>query len=295
MRQSSLLLLPLFLSLIACNGKSVEQALAPDPQLTASPSADVPTPSLKQSKAAPLPSPKPGLGGYTDLDTTPQELRPYLDDLLKLELIQRLCNPAPCTTFQPNQAIQRREYARWLIAANNRFYRDMPLKQIRLAIATAEPAFTDVPQTDSDFASIQGLAEAGLIPSHLGNDKAPKTFRPDAPLERTDLILWKVPLDIRKSPPAATVEQVKQNIGFQDIQKMTPAALNAIFADYQNGDQANFRRAFGYTTIFQPQRTVTRAEAAATLWYFGTQTDGRSAQTILDQTAQSQPATTPSP
>jgi hypothetical protein len=44
-----------------------------------------------------------------------------------------------------------------------------PAKQIREASAT-EPAFQDVPRTDPDFAVIQGLAEAGLIPSPLSGD-----------------------------------------------------------------------------------------------------------------------------
>ncbi len=291
MRHSRLLLLPLCFSLLACNSKGLEQALAPDPKLITSPSPVTPSPSPTTA----TPSPQAGLGGYTDLDSAPEQLRPYIDDLLKLELLQRSCNPAPCTTFQPNQAILRREYARWLVDANNRFYSDVPTKQIRLAVETAEPVFTDVPKTDPDFAAIQGLAEAGLIPSQLSNqDKTAKTFQPDAPLTRADLMLWKVPLDIRTTPPNKTIAQVSQRINFQDIQTIPPDVLNAVFADAQNGDNANFQRAFGYTTIFQPKRKVTRAEASAVLWHFGTQTDGLSAPVLLKPTTAS-PSTPTSP
>lgn len=293
MRHSCLLLLPLCLSLLACNSKRLEQALAPDPKLITSPTPKPPNPSPTAAEATP--SPQTGLDGYTDLDSAPEQLRPYIDDLLKLELLQRDCNPAPCTTFQPNQAILRREYARWLVKTNNRFYSDVPTKQIRLAVETAEPVFTDLPKTDPDFAAIQGLAEAGIIPSQLSKpDKNAKTFQPDAPLTRADLMLWKVPLDIRATPPKTTIAQVSQKINFQDIQTIPPDVLNAIFADYQNGDNANFQRAFGYTTIFQPQRKVSRAEAATVLWHFGAQTDGISAQTLLQPTTASPATTTPS-
>ena len=43
------------------------------------------------------------------------------------------------------------------------------------------------------------------------------------------------------------------------------------------GDKSNVRRVFGYTTLFQPKKPVTRGEAAATLWYFGTEGEGISA------------------
>ncbi|MGB3642768.1 MAG: S-layer homology domain-containing protein, partial [Rivularia sp. (in: cyanobacteria)] len=52
-------------------------------------------------------------------------------------------------------------------------------------------------------------------------------------------------------------------------------------ADYQNGEQSNIRRVFGYTTLFQPKKAVTRAEAAAALWYFGTESEGISAKEAL--------------
>ena len=90
-------------------------------------------------------------------------------------------------------------------------------------------------------------------------------------------MLWKVPLDLRRGLPAATLDAVRETWGFQDAASIEAKALKAVLADFQNGDIANIRRAFGYTTLFQPKKAVTRSEAASTLWYFGFQGDGRSA------------------
>jgi hypothetical protein len=91
------------------------------------------------------------------------------------------------------------------------------------------------------------------------------------------MVLWKVPLDTRQALPNANLETVKQTWGFQDIGKIDPKALRAVLADFQNSEKSSIRRVFGYTTLFQPKKPVTRAEAAASLWYFGTQGEGISA------------------
>jgi hypothetical protein len=179
--------------------------------------------------------------------------------------------------------ISRREYARWLFTVNNRFYADTAANRIRPGRQGDTPAFQDVPPTDPDFAAIQGLAEAGIIPSALTGNSTAVTFRPDAPLTRETLALWKVPLDTRTALPPTTPEAVAATWGFQDANQIEPLALRAIAADFQLGDFANLRRAFGYTTLLQPKKAVTRAEAAATLWRFGTQTEGITAADVRDR------------
>lgn len=221
---------------------------------------------------------------FNDISQVPQELRQYLQDLSALGVLplQATSKSNSATNqFEPNKTITRREYARWLVAANNRFYTDNPAKQIREASASTQPAFQDVPASDPDFAVIQGLAEAGLIPSPLSGSSTTVLFRPDAPLTREQMILWKVPIDTRSSLPNASVDAVQQTWGFQDAAKIEPRALQAVLADFQNSDRANIRRVFGYTTLFQPKKTVTRAEAAAALWYIGTASEGVSAQDAL--------------
>jgi len=223
---------------------------------------------------------------FTDLNKVPQEWRQHIQDLaalgvLPLEPKAIKSNTAITNQFEPGKIITHREYARWLIAANNAIYASNPGKQIRLASETTQPVFSDVSAKDPDFPAIQGLAEAGLIPSPLSGDSTVVLFRPDAPLMREQLLLWKLPLDTRQALPSANLDTVKQTWGFQDAARIDPKALRAVLADYQNGEQSNIRRVFGYTTLFQPKKPVTRAEAATALWYFGTQGEGVSATEAL--------------
>ncbi|MBW4651864.1 MAG: S-layer homology domain-containing protein [Kaiparowitsia implicata GSE-PSE-MK54-09C] len=209
---------------------------------------------------------------YTDLAAAPEPLRPYLTDLARLGVLDS------GSEFQPNEPVTRRAYARWLMAANNRIHSAQPDKQIRTAVGSSQPAFQDVPPSDTDFGAIQGLANAGIIPSPLSGNTTTVAFRPDAPLTREELVLWKMPLDLRRSLPEASIDAVEQTWGFQDTAQIEPRALRAVSADYQNSDLSNIRRAFGYTTLFQPKAAVTRAEAAATLWRFGMQGEGVTAK-----------------
>jgi hypothetical protein len=245
--------------------------IPPDSTASSAPSA---SPNSTQTEA------------FADLNKAPQQLRSYISDLAQLGVLtpsnsSNSKEKNSAKTFEPNKTITRGEYARWLVATNNRVYADRPARQIRLGVETAQPAFRDVSAKNPNFAAIQGLAEAGLIPSSLSGDNTAALFRPNAALSREELILWKIPVDMRQALPTATLDAVKQTWGFQDAGRIDSRALRAVLADYQNGDQANIRRAFGYTTLFQPKRPVTRAEAAAVLWYFGFQGDGVSAQDVL--------------
>jgi hypothetical protein len=251
------------------------------------------------NSVAPSSAPSAETTIFTDLNKAPAQLRSYIEDLAKLGVLTADSTASKSNSaagiFDPNKIISRREYARWLVAANNQIHTNRPGQQIRLAAADSQPAFQDVPRTDPDFPVIQGLAEAGLIPSPLSGDTTAFLFRPDTPLTRENLILWKVPLDTRQNLPPASVEATKQTWGFQDAARIEPKALRAVLADFQNGEQANIRRVFGYTTLFQPKKSVTRAEAAATLWYFGSQSEGISAQDALQLKRQpSEPSPTPS-
>ncbi len=239
---------------------------------------------------------------FTDIDQAPQQLRPYIKDLAALGVLS-LPTPGNKTNsssqFYPTKTITRREYARLLFAANNQINSSRPALQIREAAKENQKTFQDVPPSDPDFAAIQGLADAGLIPSTLSGDSSAVLFRPNAPLTREQLIAWKVPLDTRQALPNASVDTVKDSWGFQDAGKIDPKALRAILADFQNSDRANIRRAFGYTTLFQPKKPVSRAEAAAVLWYFGNATEGLSAAEVLQiqnsQDNNSTPTSEPSP
>jgi hypothetical protein len=226
---------------------------------------------------------------FNDIDQAPPELRQSIEDLAALgvlsvdsQQVKISSDDAISQSFAPNQNITRREYARWLVAANNAMHANNPAKQIRLASANTQPAFTDVSASDPDFAVIQGLAETGLIPSPLSGNTTAVLFRPDTPLTREQLILWKIRLDTRQALPAPNLEAVNETWGFQDAGKIDPQALGAVLADFQNGERSNIRRVFGYTALFQPKRPVSRAEAAAALSYFGTLSEGISAAEVVN-------------
>ena len=277
------------------NKDSPEIAASPQPNNSESSASPTPTPSPSNSEGTtPTPSASPISAKVSEQQgQIPQQLRQYVADLTQLEVLKvRSTDSANLETAstlpKPNKIVTRREYARWLVAANNQIYASRQAKQIRLAVDSSEPAFSDLPKTDPDFSAIQGLAEAGVIPSSLSGETKDVKFRPDAPLIRETMILWKVPLDTRQVLPSASIEGVKEKWGFQDASKIDSQASRAVLADFNNGDLANIRRVFGFTTLFQPKKPVTRAEAAASLWYFGVQDQGLSAKDAVQ--AKSQPA-----
>lgn len=220
---------------------------------------------------------------FIDLDEVSDQLRQPLKSVAALGILTPYTGNGntDVSKFAPNQIITRGEYANWLLAANNRYYKDDPGKKILLATKNSEPAFPDVKVNSPNFGAIQGLAEAGLVPSRLTEDSTNLLFRPNAPLTREDLLTWKVPLDMRKALPQASIKALEESWGFQDAVDINSTALRALYGDFQNGDRSNVRRIFGYTTLFQPKKPVTRAEAAVSLWYFGYQGDGITAREIL--------------
>ena len=234
---------------------------APTPNSSSDPSRTTPLPTLNAS------NPKPS-------SSVPAATADYLTDLTKIGVLSS-------KDTATNRVVTRHEYARWLVAAHNKITGTKPTQQIKLATTDTKPIFPDVPSTNPDFPSIQGLAEAGLIPSPLSGDATSVLFRPDTPLTREQLILWKIPLDTRQPLPAASLDAVKQTWGFQDAGKVDPKALRAVLADFQNGEQSNIRRVFGYTTLFQPKKTVTLGEVAIAIWYFGANSEGLSAHDAI--------------
>ena len=306
-----LLLLPFILA--SCAGNTgVQDALKSDPRLTNSPAPNPePSPSPSNSPApstsppiAPTNSPtivptnspssnatpaNPATSSWPDLDQTPANLRPYLNDLLALDLLKPEPKPEPKLDSKPDSKpepkfsrlsdpIDRRTFAKWLLQVNNRFYDST--KQIRTATPTTKPVFQDIPTNDPDFPTIQGLAEAGIIPSALTNSAGSDRFYPDKPITREDVLRWKVPLDARTTLPPATLGDIRKAWAFQDLDKINPVALSALYTDHQNGDASNLRRTFGYTTLLQPKRSITHAEAAAILWSIGFQSDRITAQDL---------------
>ncbi|KAK9293281.1 hypothetical protein L1049_021273 [Liquidambar formosana] len=176
---------------------------------------------------------------------------------------------------QPSDLCTRREYARWLVSASSSLSRNTASKVYPAMYIenVTELAFDDITPKDPDFSSIQGLAEAGLISSKLSRrdmlpsldeDQSPFFFSPESPLSRQDLISWKMALEKRQLPEADK-KILYQLSGFIDIDKINPDAWPALVADISSGEQGIIALAFGYTRLFQPDKPVTKAQAAIAL------------------------------
>ena len=158
-------------------GNSVGKSLEPDPQLAEKapvegnkiPEATSPTPSPSADNKAEATTPaaetpKVKAGDYTDLEKAPEEIQPYLVDLIDLDLLKvrppkaqpaseasrsrseganktKPTTPANPNEFRPNQAITRREYARWLLAVNNRFYAGQSNRKVRPGVTSKHTCF----------------------------------------------------------------------------------------------------------------------------------------------------------
>jgi len=261
-----------------------ESAASATPSPTNTPASDFnntqePTPSPLSTAGAIGPTPLPRAGSPTGSATgaggilsgdLPESLRTAVQPVLALGVLTVPTTPVSVW----DQPVTRRQFARWLFTVNNRLYADRPGQQIRGTSTNAIPTFRDIPTTDPDFTLIQGLAEAGILPSPLRGNATVTQFRPEAPLTREQMVLWKVPLDARQSLPTATIDRIAQTWNFQDSAQISGEALGAVVLDFQNGELSNIRRVFGYTTLFQPQKAVTQGEAIVALAYFGFQGQG---------------------
>jgi hypothetical protein len=246
------------IALAGCQGSGLERSLAPDPRLT-SPTPKITAEPTPEVVTSPEPSPTPVV--VANLTSVPAALQPLVQEVLNLGVI-------PASEVQLEQPVTRRQFARWLMAVQQRLYHDQIERQVRPATRGSPPVFTDVPRSDPDFSAIQGLAEAGMIPSRLTSPTAPTRFQPDQPLTRATLVTWKVSLDVSGTLPPATVADVEKTWGFQDAATLDPLALAALVADYGHAP-STVRRVWGRTRLFLPQKMVSQAQALAALWSIG--------------------------
>ncbi|XP_021765104.1 uncharacterized protein LOC110729640 isoform X2 [Chenopodium quinoa] len=176
---------------------------------------------------------------------------------------------------QSGDLCTRREYARWLVSASSALSRNLILKVYPAMYIenVTELAFDDITPEDPDFSFIQGLAEAGLISSKLSRhdmlsspdeDIGSFYFHPDSPLSRQDLVTWKMALEKRQLPEADR-KDLHQLSGFIDIDRIDPDACPALVADLSASEQGIVALAFGYTRLFQPDKPVTKGQAAIAL------------------------------
>ncbi|KAL0907660.1 hypothetical protein M5K25_022081 [Dendrobium thyrsiflorum] len=178
-------------------------------------------------------------------------------------------------SVQPGDLCTRREYARWLVSASSALSRNTTSKLYPAMFIenVTELAFDDITPEDPDFSCIQGLAEAGIIFSKLSlsdtsgsstQSQEPLFFSPESLLSRQDLVSWKMALE-RKQLPEVDKNLLYQTSGFIDIEKIDSGAWPALLADLSSGEQGIISLAFGYTRLFQPNKPVTKAQAAIAL------------------------------
>jgi hypothetical protein len=177
--------------------------------------------------------------------------------------------------FKPAAPVKRREFVRWLVKANNAVWADVPTKQIHLADATEKPDLSDLPPGDPDFAYVQGLNDAGIAVGFPD-----KSFKPDAPLTREQMIAIKSGLDRGGVSASFQPGQDKDHRfakshlpAWKDRDGISPTYLPAIATDISDESHdapiANIGRTFGAIAVFRPQQPVTRAQAAVLLGVIG--------------------------
>ena len=157
--------------------------------------------------------------------------------------------------FGPSKTISRALFVRWLIKADNAFNKD-PAHQIRLAedkVAT----FVDVPASRPDFKYVQGLANSGYV---IGIDA--KHFQPDRPITREEMVAIKAQVDEGATITPVDVMYLSQ---FGDANKVNKRYTGAIHEDFSVRTTHNIGRVYGNIKMLQPQKPVTRAEAAIAL------------------------------
>jgi hypothetical protein len=171
---------------------------------------------------------------------------------------------AKSNQFQPSTAITRGEFVTWLVKTYNELHEN----PIRLS-ETSVSAFPDVVTSSPHFIYIQAAYDAGFLAGFSDGN-----FRPDEVLTREQAIAIKAPLETTgagkdsRSPDKLRIFMQKTK-GFQDAAAMSDEFIPYLAFDFGNAAGGkNFQRVYGTTTIYAPQKPVTKAEAAVILSKF---------------------------
>lgn len=262
------------LSLAACSGgnQSSQATASSSPQAAAttaaSPAAVATTASAAAPAAVATPTPTPNptaVVKFTDISGIFAE--PAIKQEATLGVFETTSGK-----FNPYGTVPRSEYVRWLVRANNIYFKGQPDKQIRLAEANSSQSFADVPKSNPDFKYIQGMANSGFV---IGIDK--NHFAPDRALTREEMIAILMSRDANSSPLPKAIPPSTWNysaggwtlvVDFSDRDKVSKPYWGAF--QLNNGGGSSYavqeiKRIYGNTKIFDPQKTVTRADVAVAL------------------------------
>jgi hypothetical protein len=212
------------------------------------------------TSSVPAASPTPqftDLSGYFGADK--------IDQLALLHVFDGIEGPA----FEPNKPVLRREFVRWLFAANN-VIQDEDAKKVRPA-PPGEPAFfKDVPDSDKDFTPIQGMQDSGISVGFPD-----QTFRPDQPVTREQALALALGVNCSYDGNwSKTPNQAYEHLPAWKDKDSVSKSYAPIIATcaMQNVTGGIVGRVWGKTTVFQPQTPLTRGEAALMIWQSGART-----------------------
>ncbi|MGN7454055.1 S-layer homology domain-containing protein [Paenibacillus pasadenensis] len=153
--------------------------------------------------------------------------------------------------FRPDEPILRFEFIRWMAA-----YDDKGVIPFR----APEPTYSDVKQQDEGYELVEGLTQAGIISGFPDG-----TMRLSEPLTREQLTVlwgWYQRYGLVVKPLAAEVSEVNLR-NFEDRDKVGKIFLGGVQAYVSsNWDTPPYLDTFGADKKLEPQKPVTRAEAA---------------------------------
>lgn len=176
-------------------------------------------------------------------------------DLAKIGVLD-----ASTGSFNPNQPITRGEFVAWLVKTNNLI---CPAeRQIRLASASTSPSFKDLTPDNPYYNYIQGMADAGWSVGYPD-----KTFKPTKVLSREEMIAIKTPLD--HGGKGYDGYETHWNDGDKIQETFRPAMSDEYFG------KPNWTRIFGDTKSCNPQKAISRAEAAVCVSQIGWHSNDR--------------------
>ena len=284
--RTSALLVIAALGLAACSGGNGQSQATASPQPSpsvAAPASPAATAAVAAGTPAAIATPIPTLNPtvaihYTDIAGI------YAENAIKQEAQLGVFGNATSGKFNPYGAVPRAEYVRWLVIANNIYFKAQPDKQVRLAEANSDSSFVDVPKSNPDFKYIQGMVNSGFV---IGIDK--KHFAPDRALTREEMIAILMSRDANSSPlpnagPPSTWNYSSGggtiSVDFTDRDKVSKPYWGAFQLNNGWGNSLavqEIKRVYGNTKIFYPQKAVTRGDTAVALQVI----DQKSAASLL--------------
>jgi len=196
----------------------------------------------------------------------------FAENAIKQEATLGVFGNATSGKFNPYGTVPRAQYVRWLVVANNIYFKGQPDKQIRLAEANSDQAFVDVPKSNPDFKYIQGMVNSGFV---IGIDK--NHFAPNRTLTREEMIAILMSRDANSSalPKAGPPSSWNYSAGgwslvvdFTDRNKISKPYWGAFQLNNGGGNSLavqEIKRIYGNTKIFYPQKLVTRGDTAVAL------------------------------